>query len=58
VLTMTEAAKFLRVSESWLSRSNVPRVRGLGRPKFLRSQLVAYAEARLSYKITPEVKSA
>jgi predicted DNA-binding transcriptional regulator AlpA len=51
VLTLTEAAEFLRMSASWVHHSDVPRLK-LGRKvRFLKSQLIAYAEARLTHRI-------
>lgn len=54
VLTTDEAAAYLRVSTSWLWRSDVPRVRLGRRVLWLRSQLLAYAERHLTHRIDPE----
>lgn len=48
---MEEAARFLRVSPSWLQQSNVPRARLGRRVVYLRSQLLAYVEARLTSRV-------
>lgn len=54
IMNADEAADFLRVSVSWLWRSDVPRVRLGRRVVFLRAALLLYAERRLSHRITPE----
>lgn len=51
IMTVDEAARYLRVSVSWLWKSDVPRVRFGRRVLWLRSQLLAYAECHLSHRI-------
>lgn len=51
VFELAEAAKFLRVSETALARSDVPRAKFGTRVLFLRSQLLASVAVRLSHFI-------
>lgn len=51
VLDVEGACAFLKVSESWLRRSDVPRAKLGGRVVFLRSQLLAYVARRLSHRV-------
>lgn len=52
VMTPSEAAAFMTVSESWLRRSDVPRARtGVGGVKYLKSECLKYVAARLSHRI-------
>lgn len=57
ILSREEAADFLRMSLSWLTHSDVPRVRLGRRTVFLRSQLVRYADAKLTHRV-PDRRSA
>lgn len=51
VLGVDAAAAFLKVSTSWLYNSDVPRARLGRRIVFLRSQLLAYVESRLTHRL-------
>lgn len=52
VLSLEEAARVLKMSTSWLEKSDVPRVR-MGRAvRYLKSQLLAYANSRLTHSVT------
>ena len=52
VLSLEEAARVLRMSTSWLEKSDVPRIR-MGRAvRYLKSQLLAYANSRLTHSVT------
>lgn len=51
ILNVSEAADYLGVSASWLWKSDVPRARLGKRVVWIRSQLLAYAEARLTHRI-------
>jgi predicted DNA-binding transcriptional regulator AlpA len=56
ILDLAEAADFLRMSSSWIERSDVPRVK-LGRSvRYLRSELLAYARAHLSHSVNEELR--
>lgn len=51
VLDAKEASDVLKMSESWLEKSDVPRVK-MGRAvRYLRSELIAYARAHLSHSV-------
>ena len=56
IMDLGEAAKFMRVSESWLRRSDVPRSKLGARVVFVRSQLVAYVSVRLTHRIEAPAK--
>ena len=45
VFTPTEAAEFIRMSETWLMESDCPRVRFGRSVRFLRATLLAFAAA-------------
>ncbi len=49
VYDVKEAAAFLRMSEDWLERSDVPRARMGRRILFLKSELLAYVAAHLTH---------
>lgn len=51
VFEYDEAALFMKVSRSWLERSDVPRSKLGGRVLFLRSQLLAYVARRLTHRV-------
>lgn len=51
VLTLSEAAAVLKCSPSWLKRSDVPRVAFGRKLRYLRSQLLAYAQAHLTHRV-------
>lgn len=51
VLEPDEAAAFLGVGERWLRDSDVPRAPNVAGPKYLKSQLIAYVEVRLTHRI-------
>jgi hypothetical protein len=51
VLDFDGAVEFMKVSRSWLERSDVPRSKLGGRVVFLRSQLLAYVARRLSHRV-------
>jgi hypothetical protein len=52
VLGLHEAAVILRMSSSWLEKSDVPRVK-MGRSvRYLKSELLAYAKAHLTHSVT------
>lgn len=51
VLEVKEAAAFIRMSEEWLERSDVPRAKLGRRVLFLRSELLAYVKARLTHSV-------
>lgn len=53
VLTPTEAAAFMGISESALRASDVPRADVAG-TKYLKSQCIAYVRVRLSSRIITE----
>ena len=48
LMTVNEAARFLRMSEAWLYQSNVPFVRMDSARRYRRIDLIQYAEQRLS----------
>lgn len=48
-MPVKEAAAYLDMSESWLWRSDIPRVRLGSRVKFLRADLDAYLTARRTH---------
>ncbi len=51
VFDREEAAHFLKMSEAWLEKSDVPRVK-MGRSvRYLKSELLAYAKAHLSHSV-------
>lgn len=52
VLTLSEAAAVLRCSPSWLKRSDVPRVAFGRKLRYLRSELMAYATAHLTHRVS------
>ena len=65
VLSVQEAALFLRRTVSWVEKSDVPRSRPTGQGKsekgnavFLKSQLIAYLENHLNYRAdaVPELR--
>lgn len=49
VLTVQEAAGYLRVSRSWVEHSDLPRVRLGRRVVFLREDLDSYMKARRTH---------
>lgn len=52
VLSLEEAARVLRMSPSWVEKSDVPRIR-MGRAvRYLKSQLLVYANNRLTHSMT------
>ena len=52
VLSLEEAARVLKMSTSWVEKSDVPRIR-MGRAvRYLKSQLLAYASHRLTHSVT------
>lgn len=51
LLTLEQAADFLKMSTSWIERSDVPRVK-MGRAvRYLKSELLAYAKAHLTHSV-------
>ena len=52
ILTLLEAARLLRVSPSWLRRSECPRIRfGAKLVRYPRQQLLAWFNSRLTHSI-------
>jgi hypothetical protein len=51
ILSREEAAEFIRMSLSWLTHSDVPRVRLGRRTVFLKSQLIRYMESHLTHSV-------
>jgi len=49
IYELREAAAFIRMSADWLEKSDVPRARMGRRIVFLRSELLAYVNARLTH---------
>ncbi len=54
ILDLEEAAAFMKMSASWLERSDVPRARFGGAVRYLKSELVAYARAHLTHSVKRE----
>ena len=50
ILTPSEAAAVMNVSETWLRRSDVPRAK-VGGTKYLKSECLKYVAVRLSHRI-------
>jgi len=51
VLKLQEAADVLKMSKTWLEKSDVPRLK-LGRAvRYLKSELIAYASAHLTHSV-------
>ena len=50
VLSPSEAAALMGVSEAWLRRSDVPRA-NVGGTKYLKSECLKYVAARLSHRV-------
>lgn len=55
VMTIEEAADFMRMSVSWLQESDVPRATLGRRIVFLRSQCLLYIEKRLTHRLDAQV---
>ena len=51
IMRIEEAADYLKVSKSWLARSDVPRCKVGGNVLFLRDDLMRYVVARRSHII-------
>lgn len=51
VLAAREAAALLKMSPSWLEKSDVPRIKMGKAVRYLKSELIAYARAHLSHSV-------
>jgi hypothetical protein len=54
VLDLAEAAQFLKMSEAWVEKSDIPRLRFGRAVRYLRSQLLAYATTHATHLIRSE----
>jgi len=51
VLELKEAAAVLKMSTTWLEKSDVPRLKFGRAVRYLRSELLAYATAHLTHSV-------
>jgi hypothetical protein len=54
IFELAEAAVFLKMSESWLERSDAPRIQFGRSVRFLKSELLEYAKAHLTHSVKRE----